>query len=138
MARVPLFTAFLVAAVGAVGVAGCSSPSAGGSTGKGIPTPAAAALASRADGVAAALAIGDCEQALAQARSLQSDVAALPADPARRAEAVAGAARLVGTIHCAPPPTVAPTVVEAPPPTAGGAPTRKKGKGHQGGHEDHD
>jgi hypothetical protein len=141
MARVPLFTAFLVAAVGAVGVAGCSSPSAGGSTGKGIPTPAAAALASRADGVAAALAIGDCEQALAQARSLQSDVAALKVEPAVATAAATGATRLVEAIHCAPapPPAPTPTVAPVPPSAGGGAPWPEKGKkGHGGGHEGDD
>jgi hypothetical protein len=135
MARVSLFSAFLAAAVG---VAGCSSPSAGGSTGKGIPAGAATALATRADGVAAALDRGDCEQALAQARSLQTDVAALKVAPPVATEATAGAARLVGAIHCAPapPPAATPTVAPAPPPTGGGAPGPAKGKkGHGGGHE---
>jgi hypothetical protein len=137
MARVSLLTAFLAAAVG---VAGCSPSSAGGSTGKGIPATAATALATRADGVAAALDIGDCEQALAQARSLQTDVAAVKVAPAVATEAAAGAARLVDAIHCAPapPPAPTPTVVQVPPPTGGGAPWHGKGKGHGGGHEGDD
>jgi hypothetical protein len=136
MARVSLVTAFLAAALG---VAGCSSPSAGGSTGKGIPASAATALAARSDGVAAALDRGDCEQALAQARSLQGDVAALKLAPAVATEAAAGAAGLVDAIHCAPPPppTTTPPVVQVPP-TSGGAPRHGKGKEHGGGYKGDD
>jgi len=67
--------------------------------------------------VAAALAAGACDDALAKARSLQTDIAALPIDPAVRAEALAGAVRLTSGINCpvvtttAPPPVPVPSVV---------------------------
>jgi hypothetical protein len=120
----------VVAALGA----GCSS--GGGSAGSRIPGDVATGLAARADQVAAALDAGACDQALGEARSLQGDVAALKADPAVRAEALAGAARLVGEINCvqtttAPP--VPPTGVNPPP---GGGDPGKKGKGHGGHHGD--
>jgi len=115
----------LVAALGA----GCAS--AGGSAGRRIPGGVASGLADRADGVAAAVDAGACDQALAEARSLQSDIAALDLAPAVRAEALAGAARLVSGISCAPPPTAPPV------PPATGAPTPgKKEKGHGGHHDD--
>jgi hypothetical protein len=141
MARNPLLTAWFVAA--ALGATGCSS--AGGSTGKGIPRDAATALAGRADGVATALSVGDCEQALAQARSLQADLATLKAAPAVRTAAADRAARLVAGISCppaAPPPppvtTTAPVVVVPPQFLDGGAPWPRNGKGHKGGHEGDD
>lgn len=86
--------------------AGCAS---GGGENEGPPLAAdvAAGLATRAEQVAATLDAGQCDQALAGARSLQNDLAALPAGPAVRAEALAGAARLVNGISC-PPPVVAP------------------------------
>lgn len=67
--------------------------------------------------MAAALAAGACDDALAKARSLQTDIAALPIDPAVRAEALAGAVRLTSGINCpvvtttAPPPVTVPSVV---------------------------
>jgi hypothetical protein len=103
-----------------------------------------AGLAARADGVAAALDAGACVEALSQARSLQGDIAGLDAEPAVRAEALAGAARLVSGINCVPPTTAPP-----PPPTVsnpapvktgwwldGGAGRGKKAKGHGGDHND--
>ena len=63
-------------------------------------------LATRAEQVAVALDAGQCDQALQAARSLQNDITGLQAEPAVRAEALAGAARLVNAITC-PPPTVA-------------------------------
>ena len=103
----------------------CSSGGGGHGAGKGIPADVAGALAARADRVAADLDAGACDQALTEARSLQGDLAALPADPAVRAEALAGAARLSAAIACAPPPATVPGVVDTVPP--------KKGKDH--GHE---
>jgi len=114
----------------ALGLAGCSAN--GATTGKGVPAAAAAALADRADGVAAALAAGNCDQAAAEARSLQTDVAALKVEPAVRAEAVAGADRLVAAISCVPPPAPDPTAVDQPPP--GGDPGPGKEKKHKDGH----
>jgi hypothetical protein len=78
---------------------------------------------------------------MGEARALQGDLAGLKAEPAVRAEALAGAARLVSGINCPPPaPVVQPTVVtqtstdNGAHPGAGGG---KKGKGH-GGHEGDD
>lgn len=84
-------------------VAGAACGSPGGGAQPRIPSDAAAALADRADQVATALEGGACDDALAQARSLQTDIAALSLEPAVRAEALAGAARLVGSISCPPP-----------------------------------
>jgi len=98
-----------------------------GGTGK-IPAGVAGGLAARADHVAVTLAAGACDQALAEARSLQSDVAALTVDPAVRDQAVAGAARLVAAIDCAPTTTV-PGVVVDPTPLGGNGPGGKKHKG---------
>jgi len=116
----------LVAALGA----GCTS--AGGSAGQRIPGDVAAGLAARADRVAAALDAGACDEALGEAQSLQGDIAKLDAAPAVRAEALAGAARLVSGISCVPP---VPTTVVDPSPIdgAGGG---KKEKGHGGHHDD--
>ncbi|HEV8626378.1 MAG TPA: hypothetical protein VG034_18160, partial [Acidimicrobiia bacterium] len=72
-----------------LGAAGCGS----NGTGR-LPADVAAGLATRTEQVAAALDAGACDDALARARSLQTDIAALPVDPAVRAEALAGAARL--------------------------------------------
>jgi hypothetical protein len=101
-----------------------------GSTGR-IPAGVAGGLAARADHVATTLASGACDQALAEARSLQSDVAALKVDPALRDQAVAGAARLVAAIDCAPPTTTTTVPLEMPGGDKG--PDRKKHKG-----DDHD
>jgi hypothetical protein len=76
-----------------------------------LPADVAAGLAARAEQVAAALDAGACDDALAKARSLQTDIAALPIDPAVRAEALAGAVRLTSGINC---PVV--TTTTAPPP----------------------
>jgi hypothetical protein len=134
----PLVGALLVLAV--LG-AGCSA--AGGSGGHRIPADVAAGLAARADRVAAALDAGACDQALAEARGLQGDVAALKAEPAVRAEALAGAARLVSGINCVPPTTAPPvptTVVDPALVDNGwffGGDGGKKGNGH-GGHGGND
>jgi hypothetical protein len=112
-----------------VALAGACSSGGGADghgAGSGIPADVAGALAARADRVAADLDAGACDQALTEARSLQGDLAALPADPAVRAEALAGAARLTTAITCSPPPAPAPSGPDTPPP--------KKRKGH--GHED--
>jgi hypothetical protein len=110
--------------------AGCAS--GGGSAGTGrLPADVAAGLATRAEQVAAALDAGACDDALAKARSLQTDIAALPVDPAVRAEALAGAARLVSGISC-------PVVTTAPPPPVVTVPdgNGRKGKGHKGDDDD--
>jgi hypothetical protein len=110
--------------------AGCGS--AGGPPDSArLPADLASGLAARAEQVAAALDAGACEDALAQARSLQTDMAALPVEPAVRAEAQAGAARLTSGINC-------PVTTTAPPAAAVPAPVNeKKGKGHKGDHDDH-
>jgi len=105
----------------------CSSARGGHAAGNGIPADVAGALAARADRVAADLDAGACDQGLTEARSLQADLAALPAGPALRAEALAGAARLTAAITCAPPPAAVPSVVDTVPP--------KKGKDHGHDHE---
>jgi len=111
--------------------AGCAS---GGGKDEHAPLAAdvAAGLATRAEQVAAALEAGQCDQALEGARSLQNHLAALPADPAVRAEALAGAARLVNGISC-PPPVVAPPtsapVVSVPDLAQLEKLLKKKGKG---------
>jgi hypothetical protein len=110
---------------------GASCSPAGGSAGHRIPGDVAEGLAARADRVAAALGAGDCEGALGEARSLQNDLAGLDAEPAVRAEGLAGAARLVSAISC-PPPTTAPPAVVVNPTPAGGAGPGKKSKGHKG------
>ena len=111
----------------ALGAAGCGS--AGGSKGPGrLPADVAAGFAVRAEQVAAALDAGACDDAVAKARTLQTDLAALPMDPAVRAEALAGAARLTSGINC-------PVTTTAPPPPVT-APA-KKGKEHKGDHDDH-
>ena len=107
--------------------------SSGGEAGTGhLPADVAEGLAVRAEQVAAALDAGACDDALAKARSLQTDIAALPVDPAVRAEALAGAARLTTGISCpvvtttAPPPVTVPSVVT----------DRPKGKKHKGDNDD--
>ncbi|HYH50026.1 MAG TPA: hypothetical protein VEG38_10820 [Acidimicrobiia bacterium] len=85
--------------------AGCASSAAQNEAPR-LAADVAAGLATRAEQVAAALDAGQCDQALEGARSLQNDITALPADPAVRAEALAGAARLANGISC-PPPVVA-------------------------------
>jgi hypothetical protein len=92
----------------------------------------AAGLAARAEQVAAALDAGACDDALAKARSLQTDIAALPVEPAVRAEALAGAVRLVSGINC-------PVATTAPPPTVPDSRSDgdgKEGKGHKGDKDD--
>ena len=93
-----------------LGAAGCGS-AGGPPEGARLPADVAAGLAARAEQVAAALDAGACDDALAKARSLQTDIAALPFAPEVRAEALAGTARLVSGINC--PVT---TTTTAPPP----------------------
>jgi hypothetical protein len=113
--------------VGAVAGVGCSS--GGGSAGQKIPADVAAGFAARADRIAAELDAGACDQALTEARSLQTDIAGMRWTPTLQADALSRAARLVGAVNCPPPPApVPPTVVVDP-----GFP--KKGKGHGHDHE---
>ncbi|HKY75911.1 MAG TPA: hypothetical protein VJS45_07220 [Acidimicrobiia bacterium] len=100
-----------------------------------LPADVTTGLAARADQVAAALAAGACDDALAKARSLQTDIAALPIDPAVRAEALAGAVRLTSGINCpvvttttAPPPVTVPSVVNEG--------NTRKGKERKGDNDD--
>ena len=95
--------------------AACGSAAGPPDTGP-LPADVAAGLAARAEQVAAALDAGACDDALAKARSLQTDIAALTVQPAIRAEALTGAARLVNGINCpvattAPPPVTVPSIV---------------------------
>lgn len=114
-------------------VAGAGCGSSGGSKDSArLPADVAAGLAARAEQVAAALDAGACDDALAKARSLQTDIAALPVEPAVRAEALAGAARLVSGINC-------PVATTAPPPTVPDDRSDgdgKEGKGHKGDKDD--
>ena len=112
-----------------LGAAGCGSACGPNGTGR-LPADVASGLAARAEQVAAALDGGACDDALAEARSLQADVAALPVDPAVRAEALAGAARLTTGINC-------PVTTTTAPPPPGAAPAGKKPKEHKGDHDDH-
>ena len=124
----------LLALLLAVG-AGCSPD--GGQAPRRVAPDVAAGLAARAEQVAAALDAGQCDQALAGARSLQNDLAALPAEPALKAEALAGAARLVSGISCpvaAPPPVPVVTVPDSTITVPGG--NGRKGKGHKGDDDD--
>ena len=99
-----------------------------------LPADVANGLAARADQVAAALAAGACDDALAKARSLQTDIAALPIDPAVRAEALAGAVRLTSGINC---PVV--TTTTAPPTPVPVPPAVNEGDGRKGKKKgDHD
>jgi hypothetical protein len=97
----------------------------------------AGGLAARAEAVAAALDAGACQEALQGARALQTDIAALPIEPALRAEALAGATRLTSGINCpvvtttAPPPVTVPSVV-----VEGKGGDGKGGKGHKGKKDD--
>jgi hypothetical protein len=114
--------------------AGCGGGN-GGHAGERLAPDVAAGLAARAEQVAAALDAGQCDQALAGARSLQADIAALPVAPTVRAEALAGAARLTGGINCPPPPVVAPpTTQPVAVPQIQNPPKPKEKKGH--GHDD--
>lgn len=79
--------------------------------------------------MAAALAAGACDDALAKARSLQTDIAALPIDPAVRAEALAGAVRLTSGINCPVVTTTAPPPVTVPPVVNEGNGRKGKDKG---------
>ncbi|HEV3364238.1 MAG TPA: hypothetical protein VG795_08875 [Acidimicrobiia bacterium] len=120
-----------------LGTAGCGS--AGGSDGTAqLPADVAAGLAIRAEQVAAALEAGACDDALAKARSLQTDIATLPAAPEVRAEALAGAARLVSGINC---PVTTTTTVPPPPTVSVPSDVRvdgdgRKGKGNKGDKDD--
>ena len=98
-----------------------------------MPADVASGFAARAEHVAAALETGACDQARDEARSLQSDLAALQLDPAVQAEAAARAGRLVAAINCPPPTTT--TAVTAPTIVVGDA-RSEKGKKHKGGHDD--
>jgi hypothetical protein len=122
-----------LALVLSLAAAACGSE--GGPPGAGpLPADVANGLAARADQVAAALAAGACDDALAKARSLQTDIGALPIDPAVRAEALAGAVRLTSGINCpvvtttAPPPVTVPSVVNEG--------NTRKGKGNKGDDDD--
>jgi hypothetical protein len=115
--------------------AGCGT--GGGQPERRLGPDTAAGLAARAEQVAAALDAGQCDQALAGAQSLQTDIAALPVDPDLRAEALARTARLVAGISC--PAAAAPTdTTTATTPTTTTNPTAKapKGKGHKGHGDD--
>ena len=117
---------------GAALIGGCSP--GGGAGGPAIPADAATALAARADRVAAELDAGACDQALAEARSLEGDLGAVKADATVRAEALSRVARVVSAINC-PPPTTTTTPLPAPP--AGGGPHPKgKKDGHGPEHGD--
>ncbi|HZQ76382.1 MAG TPA: hypothetical protein VFE55_03565 [Acidimicrobiia bacterium] len=120
---------------GAALLGGCSP--GGGAGGPAIPADAATALAARADRVAADIDAGACDQALAEARSLEGDLAAVKADATVRAEALSRAARVVAAINC-PPPTTTTTAAPAPPDQpAGPGPGHPKGKkdGHGPEHD---
>ncbi len=114
---------------------GCAANDGGGTA---SPGGAAAGLAVRADGVAAALDAGQCDAALAEARALQTDLAAVDLSPAVRAEALAGATRVVISIVWPPPPPT--TTTTATPVTAsrgsGDGDKDKKGKGRKGDDDD--
>ena len=115
---------------------GCRS--AGGSNGSSrgrLPADVAAGFAARADQVAAALDAGACDDALAKARSLQTDLANVPVDPGVRAEALAGAARLTSGINCPVTTTVPPAT--APPPAVTAPVKGRKGKEHKGDNDEH-
>jgi hypothetical protein len=101
-----------------------------------MPADVATGLAARAEQVAAALDAGACDDALAKARSLQTDIAALPFAPAVREEALAGAARLVSGINC---PVVTTTTAPPPPVTVPSIVVEgngRKSKGHKGDDDD--
>jgi hypothetical protein len=112
--------------------AGCGAGD-GGEAGR--PSDAATGLAVRADGVAAALDAGQCDAALAEARALQADLAAAELAPEVRAEALAGAIRVVNGIVCAPPTTTT-TAAVAPAVRSGDSDNDKKGKGRKGDDDD--
>ena len=115
--------------------AGCGGGN--GQSGESLAPEVAAGLATRAEQVAAALDAGQCDQALAGARSLQADIAALPVAPAVRAEALAGAAHLTGGINCPPPPVVIAPPTTQPVVTAPQIQNPPKPKGRKGhGHDD--
>jgi hypothetical protein len=117
-----------------LGAAGCGAPGSNDSGG-GLSPDVAAGLAARAEQVAAALDAGACDDALAKARSLQTDIAALPLKPAVRAEALAGATRLVSGINCpvvTPPPV--PVVPTSAPESKGD--DDRKGKDQKGDKDD--
>jgi len=113
----------------ALAVLATGACSGGGGHGGTIPAGVAGGLAARADQVANDLAAGACDQARAEALSLQSDLAALAVDRAVRDQALAGAARLVAAISCAPPPTTPVTTVPGDV-----VPDSGPGKKHKGGH----
>ena len=111
---------------------GCGSGGGSGGGGR-LPADVAAGFAARADQVAAALDAGACDDALAKARALQSDLANLPGDPGVRAEALAGAARLTSGINC----PVSTTAPPAPAPAVTAPVRGKKGKEHRGDQDEH-
>ena len=117
------------AALALLAAAACGT-GGGAGAGKVIPAGEAAALAARADTVATDLAAGACDQALAEARALQTDLGALAVPAAVRDQAVAGAARLAGAITCAPPVTATTATV----PGLVVTPVPAKGRKHKGGH----
>ena len=120
-------------------LAGACGTGGGREGAKVIPAAAAGALAGRADRVAADLAAGACDQALAEATSLQTDLAAMPVEAAVRDQAVAGAARLVAGIPCAAPMTTTITTGPTPvldPSLVRGDPGPGKRKKDKGGHGD--
>jgi hypothetical protein len=119
----------LVVSLGAAGCGSADGPPAAGR----LPADVAAGLAGRAEQVAAALDAGACDDALAKARSLQNDIAALPVAPEVRAEALAGTARLVSGINC----PVTTTTTTPPPPVVAVPDRRFEGDGRKGkGHKD--
>jgi hypothetical protein len=115
--------------------AGCGAGDGGGA---GRRSEAASGLAVRADGVAAALNAGQCDAALAEARTLQADLVAADLEPAVRAEALAGAIRVVNGIVCAPTTTTTTTTTTtvAATPAARSGDDDKKGKGRKGDDDD--
>jgi len=122
LTRNRLAAAMIVLAVFASGCGGGS----GGATGQ------AGSLAARAERVAAALEVGACDQARAEALALQSDVGAVQLDPAVKAEAADRTRRLVAAINCPPPTTTATTVTTTA--VVAGEPGPAKGKKHKGDH----
>lgn len=122
---------FLVLPLAAVA---CGSNGGSPDAARPLPADVAAGLAARAEAVAAALDAGACADALVKARSLQTDIAALPIEPAVRAEALVGATRLTSGINCPVVTTTAPPPVTVPSAVIEG--NGRKGKGHKGDDDD--
>jgi len=127
----PLRTLLIMLAL--LGV-GCST--GGGSADPSPRSDVAAGLAGRAEGVAAALDSGRCDVAVAETRALQADLAAADLQPAVRAEALAGAARLANSIVCAPAPVPVPTTAAPAGNSEGGGTSGKKRKEQKGDDDD--